>query len=45
MRAAEFLREPLRTALASLEGLPAKQLIDERYEKFRRMGNFFAEPA
>jgi acetyl-CoA carboxylase carboxyl transferase subunit alpha len=35
----------LRQTLDELSGLSAKQLIDERYEKFRRMGSFFTEPA
>jgi acetyl-CoA carboxylase carboxyl transferase subunit alpha len=41
--AAESLRLTLRSALAELTGLPAEQLIEERYQKFRRMGNYFAE--
>jgi acetyl-CoA carboxylase carboxyl transferase subunit alpha len=41
--AAESLRLTLRSALAELAGLPAEQLIEERYQKFRRMGNYFAE--
>jgi acetyl-CoA carboxylase carboxyl transferase subunit alpha len=41
--AAEFVREPLRKALAELSGQTPAQLIDSRYEKFRRMGNFFTE--
>ncbi len=44
-QAAEALGNTLRRSLAELEGLPAKRLIDERYEKFRRMGSFFTEPA
>jgi acetyl-CoA carboxylase carboxyl transferase subunit alpha len=43
--AAEFVREPLRLALESLARMDPKQLIDDRYTKFRRMGNFFAEQA
>ena len=43
--AADALRETLRHALADLAKLSAKELIDHRYEKFRRMGNFFAEGA
>jgi acetyl-CoA carboxylase carboxyl transferase subunit alpha len=44
-KAAEFLGVTLRLSLAELAGLSAKHLIDERYEKFRRMGAFFTEPA
>jgi acetyl-CoA carboxylase carboxyl transferase subunit alpha len=42
-QAAESLRLTLRSALAELSGLTARQLIDDRYEKFRRMGAFFSE--
>jgi acetyl-CoA carboxylase carboxyl transferase subunit alpha len=41
--AAAFVREPLRKALAELSSQTPAQLIDSRYEKFRRMGNFFTE--
>jgi len=44
-QAAESLRATLREALAALSGLDQRRLIDERYEKFRRMGAFFAENA
>jgi acetyl-CoA carboxylase carboxyl transferase subunit alpha len=43
--AAESLRTKLRAALSELSRLPAKDLIDQRYEKFRKMGSFFAEGA
>jgi acetyl-CoA carboxylase carboxyl transferase subunit alpha len=43
--AADALRDTLRHALADLAKLSPKELIDHRYEKFRRMGNFFAEGA
>jgi acetyl-CoA carboxylase carboxyl transferase subunit alpha len=43
--ASESLRAQLRSALAELSRLSAKDLIDQRYEKFRKMGNFFAEAA
>jgi acetyl-CoA carboxylase carboxyl transferase subunit alpha len=43
--AADFLRETLRSSLSDLAGLAAKELVDERYEKFRKMGNFFSEGA
>ncbi|MEQ1883510.1 MAG: acetyl-CoA carboxylase carboxyltransferase subunit alpha [Bryobacteraceae bacterium] len=42
---AENLRVVLQKALAELSGKSAKELIDERYEKFRRMGSFFTESA
>ena len=42
-QAAEFLKEPLRKALAELSSLSAQALIEDRYVKFRRMGNFYAE--
>jgi acetyl-CoA carboxylase carboxyl transferase subunit alpha len=35
------LRETLNTALQELSQLTREQLISDRYEKFRRMGNFF----
>jgi acetyl-CoA carboxylase carboxyl transferase subunit alpha len=42
-QAAEFLKEPIRTVLAELGSLSPRALIEDRYGKFRRMGNFFAE--
>ena len=42
-RAAEFVRETLHNALAELAPLSADELIDDRYQKFRRMGDFFAK--
>jgi len=42
--AADALRMMLRIGLAELKPLSPKQLIDERYDKFRRMGSFFTEP-
>lgn len=42
--AADALRLMLRIGLAELSGLSEQQLIDDRYEKFRRMGSFFTEP-
>jgi acetyl-CoA carboxylase carboxyl transferase subunit alpha len=42
-QAAEALRLTLHSALAELSGLDSRTLIDERYEKFRRMGSFFTE--
>ena len=42
-KAADLVRETLRGALAELSSRSADQLIEDRYQKFRRMGNFFAE--
>lgn len=39
------VRRTLQSALAELAGLSVEQLIDERYKKFREMGNFFSEAA
>src|SRR5579863_6793381 len=39
--AAEALGIGLREALAELSGMSAQRLIDERYDKFRKMGAFF----
>ena len=44
-QAADSLRATLRGALAELGGQDAKRLIDDRYEKFRRMGALFTESA
>jgi acetyl-CoA carboxylase carboxyl transferase subunit alpha len=43
-RAAESLRITLRAALTELGSLTPQQLINGRYDKFRRMGSFFTEP-
>jgi acetyl-CoA carboxylase carboxyl transferase subunit alpha len=43
--AAESLKTVLRSSIAELSRLSSKDLIDQRYEKFRRMGNFFSEAA
>src|SRR5579863_5440383 len=43
-QAAESLRSTLRAALAELCGHDSKRLIDDRYEKFRRMGALFTNP-
>jgi acetyl-CoA carboxylase carboxyl transferase subunit alpha len=40
--AAEFLREHLRCRLEELIHLSPDQLVEHRYAKFRKMGNFFA---
>jgi len=42
-KAAEFVKEAVQKALAELTPLSREALIDERYNKFRSMGNFFAE--
>lgn len=42
---AEALRLVLRGALAELGKLTPEQLIEDRYQKFRRMGSFFSEAA
>ena len=44
-QAAVYLAEAIRKALAELSSLTAKELIDQRYEKYRKMGNFFEEVA
>jgi acetyl-CoA carboxylase carboxyl transferase subunit alpha len=41
--AAEALRLTLRQALQDLRPLSGTELIDQRYAKFRSMGNFFVE--
>lgn len=43
--APEFIKDPLRNALETLSALSREQLIEDRYSKFRRMGNFFSERA
>jgi acetyl-CoA carboxylase carboxyl transferase subunit alpha len=42
-RAAELVKATIQKALGELSSLSAQELIDDRYDKFRRMGNFFAE--
>ena len=42
-KAAEFVKQAIRTALDELSPRTPQQLIDERYTKFRQMGNFFIE--
>ncbi len=42
--AAELLRGKLRSALEELGRLSREELVQQRYMKFRRMGNFFAGP-
>lgn len=43
--AAALLSARLKEALAELAHLDARALVDQRYEKFRRMGSFFRENA
>ena len=40
--AAENLRQALRHSLLDLAALSGEQLVEHRYAKFRKMGNFFA---
>jgi acetyl-CoA carboxylase carboxyl transferase subunit alpha len=40
--AAENLRHALVRRLDELESMSGDQLVEHRYAKFRRMGNFFA---
>jgi acetyl-CoA carboxylase carboxyl transferase subunit alpha len=42
--AAELLRASLRKALEELGRLSQDQLVQQRYAKYRKMGNFFAAP-
>jgi acetyl-CoA carboxylase carboxyl transferase subunit alpha len=37
------LRETLKTALAEASLLSPEEVIQQRYDKFRNMGNFFSE--
>ena len=39
--AAAALRETLRAALEQLAHLSPEELVEQRYAKFRAMGNFF----
>lgn len=43
--AAELVRKKLRDSLEELARLSGVELVEQRYRKFRRMGNFFAAPA
>src|SRR6266446_8847597 len=43
--AAELMRKKLRDALEELGRLSQRELVEQRYKKFRRMGNFFGAPA
>jgi len=42
-KTAEILDGTLRGALEELERLPADKLVEQRYQKFRQMGQFFRE--
>src|SRR5579872_134346 len=42
-KAAELLKLTLYKALQELAALTPQQLIDDRYEKFRKMGSFFTQ--
>src|SRR5579863_10332896 len=42
-KAAEFVKETIQKALTELAPLSREELVDERYDKFRQMGNFFTE--
>jgi acetyl-CoA carboxylase alpha subunit len=44
-RAAELLKQTVVAAITELSTLSGDDLIEERYDKFRRMGNFFEEVA
>lgn len=41
--AAELLRATLRQALSEFTGRSPQDIVEERYAKFRQMGNFFTE--
>jgi len=41
--AIQSLRRTLKQALDELSNLPPEQIMEERYTKFRQMGNFFSE--
>jgi acetyl-CoA carboxylase carboxyl transferase subunit alpha len=43
--AAQNLRDVLRASLNELGGLTADELVQQRYSKFRKMGNFFTQTA
>jgi acetyl-CoA carboxylase carboxyl transferase subunit alpha len=42
-KASELLGEAFEKALSGFRGFSRQQLVDQRYERFRRMGNFFRE--
>jgi acetyl-CoA carboxylase carboxyl transferase subunit alpha len=41
--AAQNLQEALRSSLAELTRLAPEELVQQRYDKFRKMGNFFSQ--
>jgi acetyl-CoA carboxylase carboxyl transferase subunit alpha len=43
--AIQSLRETLKPVLVELSALTPQQVVDQRYTKFREMGNFFSEAA
>ena len=43
--AAELLRKKIRDSLDELSRLSGEELVEQRYKKFRRMGNFFTTHA
>jgi acetyl-CoA carboxylase carboxyl transferase subunit alpha len=42
-QAAEFVRSTIRKGLDEVTPHSPSELMDQRYDKFRRMGSFFAE--
>ena len=40
---AQYLADAVRKSLSGMSSMTPTQLIDQRYEKFRKMGNFFEE--
>jgi acetyl-CoA carboxylase carboxyl transferase subunit alpha len=42
-QAAEMLREAIRKSLSELAAMSSEQLLADRYQKFRRMGDFFVQ--
>jgi acetyl-CoA carboxylase carboxyl transferase subunit alpha len=42
-KAAESVRQTLRQALEELRQLSPEALVEQRYQRFRKMGNFFSE--
>lgn len=44
-QAAAFVRQTLRQSLDELSRLSPEELIEQRYAKFRKIGNFFTEAA
>ena len=43
--AAELVRKKIRDSLDELSRLSGEELVEQRYKKFRRMGNFFTTHA